>query len=409
MTVEIRRAREDDLPAYIDALSAGFLERPDVGRIVEDVKPLWDLDRTWGAFADGRVVGTFRSWATEITVPGGVQLPAAAVAAVTVLPTHRRRGILRGMAAAEHAAARERGEVFGLLYASEYPIYGRFGYGDSSPIATWTLDTLVTGFHGAPSGSVTLETANEPTRDAMKRVFEAWRRRQPGEIRRRDFSWDLAVGLREEPWDTRWKGFIAFHRDGAGEVDGYARYHGEGKWEHRQPRTTLVLDELHALTDAAFATLWRYLAEIDWVSAIRAERRSPSDRLRWLLTNARAAEPSDVGDGLWVRIIDLVRALENRAYEREGGVVLEVVDPEAPGGRVRVELEAGPSGAKAKPTRRSPDLTVDVAALGAAYLGGRSLRAATLAAGADEHRAGALAEAERLFRTVDEPWCSTFF
>jgi hypothetical protein len=27
----------------------------------------------------------------------------------------------------------------------------------------------------------------------------------------------------------------------------------------------------------------------------------------------------------------------------------------------------------------------------------------------DEHRAGALAEATALFRTLDEPWCSTFF
>ena len=29
--------------------------------------------------------------------------------------------------------------------------------------------------------------------------------------------------------------------------------------------------------------------------------------------------------------------------------------------------------------------------------------------GADEHRPGALAEADALFRTADEPWCSTFF
>ena len=38
--------------------------------------------------------GTFRSWATELTVPGGAALPASAIAAVTVRPTHRRRGIL---------------------------------------------------------------------------------------------------------------------------------------------------------------------------------------------------------------------------------------------------------------------------------------------------------------------------
>ena len=57
----------------------------------------------------------------------------------------------------------------------------------------------------------------------------------------------------------------------------------------------------------------------------------------------------------------------------------------------------------------SPDLTLDVSAVGAAYLGGTRLRDAVVAMGADEHRAGALLEAERLFRTLDEPWCTTFF
>ena len=32
-----------------------------------------------------------------------------------------------------------------------------------------------------------------------------------------------------------------------------------------------------------------------------------------------------------------------------------------------------------------------------------------LTGGMDEHRAGAGADAERLLRTPDEPWCSTFF
>lgn len=119
---------------------------------------------------------------------------------------------------------------------------------------------------------------------------------------------------------------------------------------------------------------------------------------------------SDVGDGLWVRLFDLTRALEARTYEREASLVLEVVDPEAVDGRARLVLDAGPDGATCRPTIGSPDLTVDVAALGAAYLGGTDLRDAALASGgADEHRTGALDEATRLFRTLDEPWCSTFF
>ena len=85
---------------------------------------------------------------------------------------------------------------------------------------------------------------------------------------------------------------------------------------------------------------------------------------------------SDVGDGMWLRIFDVPRALEARRYERTGRIVLEVVDQELNAGRIRVELDAGPDGATCRPVDTSPDLTVHVAALGAAYLGGTRLRMA---------------------------------
>ncbi len=409
MTPTIRPIQEAELPAFIESLSAAFLERPSVQAVVEEVTPSWDLRRVLAAFDEDRIVGTFRSWGTELTVPGGARIPAAAVAAVTVMPTHRRQGILRAMVGVEHAAIRERGEAVGLLYAAEYPIYGRFGYGVGCQVATWTVDTRATAFGVEATGSVEFVSPSDvTTREALKAVFESWRVRQPGEIRRRELRWEYDLG-RETAWGKRWQGFVALHRDPSGAIDGYARYHAEDKWEQRQPRVILLVDELHALTDAAYVALWRFLAEVDLVATVKAEGRSPSERLPWLLSNARAAVASDVGDGLWVRLFDLVRALEARTYERAADVVLEVVDGEAPGGRTRVRLDAGPDGARCRRTKAEPDLTLDVAALGAAYLGGTRLRDAVLARGADEHRSGALAEVDGLFRTADQPWCTTFF
>jgi predicted acetyltransferase len=132
--------------------------------------------------------------------------------------------------------------------------------------------------------------------------------------------------------------------------------------------------------------------------------------LPWRLTNYRAASIAEQADGLFVRLHDLPRALESRSYAGEGSLVLEVVDPTRPDRPERVWLDAGPDGARCTPTDRSADLTVHLAALSAAYLGGSPLsRAAAAFGGASEGRAGALASAERLFRTADEPWCSTFF
>src|SRR6266550_1421636 len=184
MSAEIRRVREDELAAYFDAMSTGFLFRPDVPRLAEDVKATWDLERVWAAFDDGRIRGTFRSWPTELTVPGGATIAAAAITNVTVVPTHRRRGLMRGMTLAEHDAVRERGEVAALLYAAEYPIYGRFGYGPACTMATWTLDTRGVQFRSPPSGTIGLAKPGPDARDALQAVYEAHRPMRAGEIRR---------------------------------------------------------------------------------------------------------------------------------------------------------------------------------------------------------------------------------
>lgn len=326
-------------------------------------------------------------------------------------PTHRRRGILTRMAAAEHAAARQRGEAVSMLYASEYPIYGRFGYGPAVSETTWTLDASRTRFHREAGGSIELVRPSPDARDAIKGVFDEWRATQPGEIRRREFTWDFDLGLRESVWGPTWKGWLGLHRDESGRVDGYVRYRAEQKWEQRQPRNTLNVDELDALTDDAYAALWQFLANVDFASTVKAERRHPAERLPWLLTNARAAEPSAIGDSLWIKLLDIPRALVARGYEREGRLVMEAIESPGTEGetRTRVALDAGPAGTTCEVTDQSADLTLDVAALGAAYLGGQRLRDAVLASGVDEHRPGALAQASALFATSDPPRCSTFF
>ena len=409
MTPTIRPITLEELPAFIEAMTTTFLERPDVANVAAELASLWDVRRCRAAFDGDSMCATFRTWETELTVPGGGILPGAAIAGVTVLPTHRRRGILRALVAHEHAAIRERGEVVGLLYAAEYPIYGRFGYGPATRIARWTLDASGASFHGTPSvGRVEIVAPTADTAAQMAALFNTVRRSAPGEIKRRDYHWEYDLG-RETAWGDRWKGFVALRHDRHGTVDGYVRYHAEPDPGQRQPRVRLVVDDLHATNDGAYAALWRFLAEIDLVDTVIAGHRSASERLPWHLVNARAARMSEPGDGLWVRLFDIARALETRSYEREGSIVLEVIDPDDGGGRTRLALDVGPDGASCRRTDQSAELTVHAAALGAAYLGGTRLRDAVVAHGRDEHRHGALARADALLRTADEPWCSTFF
>jgi predicted acetyltransferase len=411
MSLDVRTVRDEELADFVDAASTAFLERPrELSKVVDFARSHWDLSRTWAAFDGGRVVACLRSFPTEVTVPGGAQVPAAAIAGVGVLPTHRRRGLLRRLAAAEHAAMSERGEPIGLLNASEYAIYGRFGYGMGCRQATWRVETRHTDFVGAPHGSVELIAPDEAALGIVRQVFDAARATRVAEIRRREASLRLQLGLIDDPYDEGWRGFLAIHRAADGRIDGFARYHAESKWEVGLPHSVLHVDDLHVTDDVAETDLWRWLASVDWVGTLRADRRSPSDALPWRLTNYRAASIEQQTDGMFARLHDLPAALEARTYTGEGSVVLEVVDPERPDAPQRVHLEAAPDGARCTPTDRSPDLTIHLAALSGAYLGGTPLsRIAGAFGGADEGTAGALQRVERLFRTPDEPWCSTFF
>lgn len=410
MSIEIRHpVSGEDFAAAVDVASIAFLERSDVAKAAEQFPRHWPGERSWIAWDGPHACGTFLSAATELTLPGGAVLPAAAVSAVTVLPTHRRRGILTRMAETAHRSIMDDGEPLAVLMASEYPIYGRFGYAPATRSAWLAIHTRETSVRGEATGSIEIAPLNEATRDSVRAVYEVARHRVAGEISRGDATWDIDVGLESDAFEgTRWTGFIALHRDDAGTVDGYARYKTEPKWG-RGPAGEIEVRDLHALNDTAYADLWRFLLSVDLVAVVKAPNRSVEEALPWLLSNARAIDVERLRDRLWVRIFDLPRALEARAYERAGSVVLEVVDDGAWGGTRRWRLDAGPDGARCTPTDADAGLTVPIAALGAAYLGGSRLRDAVRATGCDEHRTGALAEADAIFRTADAPWCSTPF
>ena len=79
----------------LDACAQGFGAPRFSDASAEREQTVWELDRTWVVEDDGRYVATATSYAFEMTVPGGARVPAAGVAQVAVLPTHRRRGHLR--------------------------------------------------------------------------------------------------------------------------------------------------------------------------------------------------------------------------------------------------------------------------------------------------------------------------
>ncbi|MET7682686.1 GNAT family N-acetyltransferase [Streptomyces sp. NPDC005423] len=412
--IAVRPVTESEIPDWIRALNTGFLRTPHVsGAEIADRGSYLVPSRTLGAFDAGRCVATLRSFPQELTAVGGTPVPADAITNVTVTATHRRQGLLTRMMALDLAAAKERGDVVATLIAAEYRIYGRFGFGPATWTTEWEIDVPRAGLD--PRDPVTTDGARidlvdaEDVRKLGPELFERLRRSRPGAVSRDERWWQVNTGavlLDRASWTEP---FYAVYRAPGGEIEGLAAYVCDDVWnDAKQPLDTATVKGLIGTTPAAERALWRYLCSIDWITKVRSGPRSPDDLLPYFLPDPRAARIVTQADWLWVRILDVVRALEARSYEGEGSLVLEVTDGTGPaGGRYR--LDASPAGATCAATTESAELTLDVAELASLWLGGESAVRLAALDRVREERAGAARVADALLRTSGRPWCPDSF
>ncbi len=412
--IDVRPITEADFPDWSRALSTGFLQDPVLGEEQLRARARQFVPgRLLGAFDRGRCVATYRSFDQRLTAVGGAEVPADAVSNVTVTATHRRRGLLSRMIGADLAAARERGDVVATLIAAEYPIYGRYGFGPATTMTEWTVDVPRASLDprwAAPEDGGTLDLVDgADVRKLGPELHERLRRAQPGAVSRDDLWWQVRTGvvrMHATPWHEP---YYAVYRSPDGEVQGMAAYRVDDTWgDAKQPLNTATVDWLIGVTPAAERALWRYLCSIDWITTVKSGWRSPDDLLPQYLPDPRAARIGTQADWLWVRVLDVVRALEARTYAASGALVLEVVDPGGPAaGRWR--LEAGAQGASCARTTESVDLVLDAGALSMLWLGDESATRLAALGRVTEERAGAALSADALLRAPRRPWCPDMF
>jgi predicted acetyltransferase len=404
MTIEVRKVRVDEFNAWSDTIDVGFHMPQSRGDGVRRQR-WYDIDRCWGAFDGETPVGTLRSIALELTVPGGAFVPLAGISAVTVLPTHRRSGLLSRMMAGELSAAKERGEPLAGLYAAEYPIYGRFGFGPATTSARWHLDARAAIFARELPGSVGLVDADTGFAEGAK-LYDRLRAITPGAPSRTTELWERFLRLVPREGESAPKNVLyALCRDEAGQVVGFLRYKfGEDHWTHERPDNVVDALDLFALNVEYEARLWKYLADHDWVSQVRAPDMRREDELwRDLLVDRRVAWADNQVDGQWVRPLDTAAALAARRYEVPGRVVLRVVDKDGYADGTFV-LDGGPEGATCAATTESAQITLPAGVLGSIYLGGFTAARFAALGLIDEHRPGAVARLSAMFQTAIAPW-----
>ena len=406
MTVDVRPcASHDELARALDAIGHYF----GFQNTVEDAERFssWiEVERMHAAWEDGAIVGGAGAFTYDLSVPGGATVPSGGVTVVGVQPTHRRRGILRAMMRAQLDDIRARGEAVAWLWASEAPIYTRFGYGLASLIGDVELARDRTAYARpiARRGTVRLLDLDEAVA-AIPPIHEAAMRTRPGMFRRPRAWWETRR-LADDP---------ARRRPGHGplnrallEVDGrpaaYALYRMASAFEYGSASGSINVTEALAVDDASLAEIWRYLLDMDWTAWIKGDLLPVDHPLFLLLAEPRRLR-FRVNDGVWVRLVDVGAALSARAYADDEPLVLDVRDVFVPENEGRWRLAGG----VAERTDHEPDLSLDVGDLGSVYLGGFTWTQLRAGLRLEELRVGAVERADRVFGTWPKPWCPEIF
>ena len=405
MAVEIRAVAPDQLDVLGRVTAMAFGQDPDPAA-GESYRKLLDLDRSRGAFEQGQMVGGSFAHVLELTIPGGTAA-AAGVASVGVLPSHRRRGIMRRMVTELLADARDRGDILAALWSTEVPLYGRFGFGVAGVTTKLVIDRFPLVPHRlAPRPAPVVLIEPDEAREVLPPLFDRKRREVPGMFARSADWWELEI-LADEP---RYRGGASSLRyalalDSDGQPIGYAQYRTSGSWEGIGIEINLRLEEMIALTPAAYSGLWNFLVNQDLIRQIRAWNVPAETALHQLFANFR--ETQTLNDGLWLRILDVEAALSSRRYSADGSLVLGVFDPMiAETSRYRLEVSGG-LGSCLK-VSEPPDLSLDLEDLSAAFLG-RSRFRRLGALGRLEGEPAARALADSMFDWDPQPWCQEIF
>ncbi|HEX5016677.1 MAG TPA: GNAT family N-acetyltransferase [Actinomycetes bacterium] len=397
----LEAAQELDETAFGEPVEQDDIESPIYG-VVED-------DRTFFAWEGDEVIGLCANFTLNTSTPGG-ELPTAGVTLIAVRPTHRRRGVLRRMLGVLHADGIARNEPIAALWAADAAIYGRFGYGLATQGMKLTVphthSTLVDAPHDPSLRLRMVDTSSDfeyvkpvydhvrGTRGGMLELTEAWNTRH------------VFDPPRYREGATRAMTVIAEDDNG---VRGLVRYSLKAAWPTgRYGEGEVKVQRLLSRDAAAHAALWRYCFSLDLMTTTRHWNLPVDDPvLTWLEHSRQSVR--EVGDTMWVRILDLPSALAGRTYARDVDVVLEVADRDFEANAGTWRLSAGSEGATCERTSTSPDISLDIRSLGAVLLGGPTLQAHGDASWLTEHTQGSLAAVSAAFEAPRAPHCPFVF
>ncbi len=354
-----------------------------------------------GLYVDGDLlpVATFSSAPRQVNVGHGRFVPGNLITDVTVRASHRRRGLLTYLMQRDLHEAQQRGDVVAALTASEGAIYGRFGFGVASRLANVKIDCQKFSLREPAVGECEY-VSREQALELQGKLTEKMLAEDRGAMGRFAHIPDQISGMYD--WrsgsadrDTR---AVAHYRDGV--ADGVAFY----KPVPGSDPGEITVVEIQTVDADARLALWDFLASIDLVEKLSSRRFRLDDPLQWAVKDFRAVKVTGIYDLLWLRILDPIRALEERGWDRSGSLVLRIDDPLGfTAGTFHIETDGDLAHVVA--TQAEPQAQLNAETFASLYFGDVS----ALVLGAAGRISGDVAAVDRLFRTDCPPYMAVGF
>jgi predicted acetyltransferase len=376
--------------------------RPAAGRRREVPNAAWDEDE--------ELAGLNTVYSLTLTVPGrGGEtraVPMAALSWVSVHPDHRRRGVLTAMMRHHlHGLHEQGGEPLAGLFSAEPVIYPRYGYGEASPCVRVTLPQGSTLRPIPDRTEVSISMIDADSAESLAVVDELFAVAAPTRVGRltrptvatRHF-------LRDQPEQRRGiepSRLLVARRDG--EVTGYAVLQRTLGWKDGAPDGKVEVQELTGLDAPTLHALWTRVLTIDLMREVTIPMIGLEDPLLAWLEDLRAVTARRQ-DALWLRLVDVDRALSARGYDDDVDVTFALDDPFCPwnAGTWRLSV-SGEQVSCERSDDAEPDIALNVQELATAYLGGHSLVGLAAAGLVRENRPGAVLALSRALRGGMEP------
>jgi predicted acetyltransferase len=404
MTVEIRPASSTDELLMTLSPIWHYFGRPPSDEQLASFDRIMTPRRAHAAWEGGNVVGGSGAFPFELSVPGG-KVRAAGLTAIGVLPTHRRRGILRALLQSQLNACRERAEPVAYLWASDDRIYTRFGFGMASLAAEINVPRERSELY-APDGAIVnasivpLDAAEQLIAPIYTGVADV----TPGMFRRPTEWWQTRT-LSDPIWRSQSSGNLqCVVLEVAHEPAAYALYRIKSRFERGIQTGGLEVVEALGQSPQATWAIWRFIFEVDWIAQVKAWLL-PLDHPLLLLVSEPRRLQFNIRDGTWVRLVDVKAALAARSFVPGAVVVIDLIDSFCPWNAGPWRIGAG----MVDRTTETADLRCDVSALGSVYLGGFTWTHLFRALRVEELRPGAVRRADAIFQWPSAPWCPEIF